>query len=125
VAGGAQQLAGAVADDDARGLGAVARRERLAQGAGGRVGVRVDGAAQGERGRVDDLRVRRLVPGGGGEVQRWDLGQLAGALLVAALAQVAAELLRRELVELPVVVEEARCQRSRLTAGRTSGPDLR
>ena len=76
---GAQQLARAVADDDPLGRRRRARAAmRRAQRRGVRVGV--DRAPQRERRRVDDLRVRRAVPGGAGEVE---LGRRAPARAAA------------------------------------------
>ena len=101
-----QQLGGAVADRDLRRRDAVARGRELAHLARARVGVGVHPAPQRERRGVDGLGVRRLVPGRAREVELGHEHDLAGARLVAALAQLARDLLGRQLLELPVVVEE-------------------
>ena len=95
-----------MADRDLRRRDAVARGRELAHLARARVGIGVHAAAQRERRGVDGLGVRRLVPGRAGEVELGHEDDLAGALLVAALAQLARDLLGRQLLELPVVVEE-------------------
>ena len=107
---GADQLARAVPDHHPRRArspceAAIAARSARA------VRVGVDRPPQRERRRVDDLGVRRPVPGGAREVQRRLLGRMPSALLVAPLAQLARDLVRRELVELPVVAEEPPHQR--------------
>ena len=117
---GPQQLAGAVADhharaDRRRGAAAIASRS----GVDVRVGV--DRPPQRERRGVDHLRVRRTVPGGAREVQRRLLRRMAAALVVAALEQLARDLVRGELVELPVVAEEAPHQRDEIEG---AGPSI-
>ena len=83
----AQQFSRAVADHHARGVDVVRRGDRGPQRAV--VRVVVDRAPQRERRRVDDLRVRRLMPRRAGQVERRLLRRMAPALLVAALAQLA------------------------------------
>jgi hypothetical protein len=107
VQGGSEQFACPMADDDAGGFDSVGAGDRRPQGGRGRVRVGVDRAAERERGGVDDLRVRWAVPRGSGQVERRLLGGVAAELLVAALAQLARDLVRGELVELAVVAQEA------------------
>ena len=87
------------------------RAASASRSAARRVRVGVDRAPQRERGRVDRLGVRRLVPGRAREVERVRPRSARGPLLVAALAQLAPDLLGRELLELAVVVAEAPHQR--------------
>ena len=96
-----------MADRDLRGRDAVARGGELAHLARARVRVRVHPPAQREGGGVDGLRVRRLVPGRAREIELRHEHDLAAAFLVAALPQLARDLLGRQLLELAVVVEEA------------------
>ena len=101
-----EQLGGAVADHDLVGVDAVALRQLGAQRARVRVDVAVQPAARGERDRVDDEVVRQPGPGRPREVERVDPLELARAALVGLLAQLLADLLGRQALELPVVVEQ-------------------
>ena len=82
-----EQLGGAVAEDQALGLDAVALGQRAAQVGAAQVRVAVQPAARDERDRVDDARVRQLGPGRLREVERLDARERFAPALGGLLAQ--------------------------------------
>ncbi len=105
--GRAEQLGGAVAEDQAVRVHAVALRERAPQVRAAQLRVAVQAAAGDEGDRADDARVGQLGPGGEGEVERLHAGERLASALGRLFAQALVDLLLGHPLELAVVVEQA------------------
>ncbi len=102
--GGAEQLRGAIADDHAAGLEAVAAGELQAQLGAAQVRIAVQAGAGGEGDRVDDVGMGQLRPRRLREVEREHPGERLAPPLGRFFAQPLVDLLLGEALELAVVV---------------------
>ena len=118
-----QQLGGAVADDDLLVAQPVVVRDLGPQRARARVDVAVQALARGVGDRVDDVVVRAARPRRARQVDRVDALERLRAPLGGRRAQVLADLLVREGLELAVVLEERHGVAGRGQRGREPGDE--